>query len=131
MDYPVGGNYWSDHLYPDHFNDTARPQTTGHPDWFNDMNYDIGGGLSQDEWPYTFPSNWLLTKPVHNLDSGIDYASIGEAIQMASSNPAKLMNLKDIGEIRPGNRADLILFTLEDGEIHIQKTIIEGKVVYE
>jgi len=56
--------------------------------------------------------------------------SLKEAIQMASSNPAKLMNLKDIGEIRPGNRADLILFTLEDGEIHIQKTIIEGKVVY-
>jgi len=49
---------------------------------------------------------------------------------MASLNPAKLINLKDIGEIRPGNRADLILFTIEEGEIHIHKTIVEGRVVY-
>jgi len=56
--------------------------------------------------------------------------SLKEAIQMASLNPAKLINLKDIGEIRPGNRADLILFTIEEGEIHIHKTIVEGRVVY-
>ena len=56
--------------------------------------------------------------------------SLKEAIQMASSNPARLLNLEEIGEIRPGYRADLILFSIEDGEIRIHETIVDGKVVY-
>jgi hypothetical protein len=34
---------------------------------------------------------------------------------MASANPAKLMDLNDLGEIIKEQR-DLILFTIEDGE---------------
>ena len=49
---------------------------------------------------------------------------------MASTNPAKLLGLDDIGEIRPGKRADLILFIIEEGNMVIQKTIVAGKVVY-
>jgi N-acetylglucosamine-6-phosphate deacetylase len=56
--------------------------------------------------------------------------SLGNAIRMASSNPARAMGFSDIGEIKTGNRADLILFTIEDGIIVIQKTIVEGKLVY-
>lgn len=56
--------------------------------------------------------------------------SLKDAIQMASTNPAKLMGLKEVGEIKEGNRADLILFTIEDGDIVIQKTIVAGNVVY-
>jgi N-acetylglucosamine-6-phosphate deacetylase len=56
--------------------------------------------------------------------------SLKDAVQMSSTNPARLMGLDDRGEIKPGKRADLILFTLEDGDIVIQKTIVEGKVVY-
>jgi len=56
--------------------------------------------------------------------------NLADAIQMASANPAKLIGLDDRGEISEGKRADLILFTIEDGEMIIQKTIIEGKVVY-
>jgi len=56
--------------------------------------------------------------------------SIGEAIRMASTNPARLMGLDHLGEIKEGLRADLILFTLEDGEMVIQKTWIAGKIVY-
>ena len=52
------------------------------------------------------------------------------AIGMASTNPARLMGLDHLGEISPGKRADLILFTMEDGAMHIQKTLIAGKVVY-
>lgn len=55
---------------------------------------------------------------------------LSDAIQMASSNPARLLGLDDIGEISIGKRADLILFTIEEGNIVIQKTIVEGKVVY-
>lgn len=56
--------------------------------------------------------------------------SLGEAIRMASTNPARLMGLDHLGEIKEGYRADLILFTLEDGEMVIQKTWIAGKIVY-
>ncbi len=56
--------------------------------------------------------------------------SLGNAIQMASSNPAKLLGLNDIGEIKQGERADLILFTIENGKIVVQKTIVAGKIVY-
>jgi N-acetylglucosamine-6-phosphate deacetylase len=56
--------------------------------------------------------------------------SLGDAIKMASTNPAKLMKLDDIGELRQGKRADLILFTIEEGKVVIYKTIIAGKVVY-
>ncbi|MFC2116408.1 N-acetylglucosamine-6-phosphate deacetylase [Bacteroidota bacterium] len=56
--------------------------------------------------------------------------SLNEAIRMASTNPAKLFKLTDIGEIQVGKRADLILFTIENDEIRILKTILAGKVVY-
>jgi N-acetylglucosamine-6-phosphate deacetylase len=38
--------------------------------------------------------------------------------------------LNDVGEIKTGKRADLILFSIENGNLVIQKTIVEGKVVY-
>ena len=56
--------------------------------------------------------------------------SLAEAIRMASTNPARLLGLDHLGEIKEGMRADLILFTMEDGEMHIQKTWVAGKVVY-
>ena len=55
---------------------------------------------------------------------------LANAIQMASTNPARLMGLDDLGEISKGKRADLILFTLENGEMVIQQTMVAGKVVY-
>jgi N-acetylglucosamine-6-phosphate deacetylase len=56
--------------------------------------------------------------------------SLGNAIKMASSNPARLLGLNEIGEIKQGKRADLILFTIEDGRIVIQIKIVAGKIVY-
>ena len=56
--------------------------------------------------------------------------SLGNALQMASTNPARSVGLNNIGEIKKGKRADLILFTIEEDNIVIQKTIIAGKVVY-
>lgn len=57
--------------------------------------------------------------------------TLGEAIQMASKNPARLMGWNNIGELATGKRADIILFTIENGKMVIQKTIVAGKVVYE
>ena len=70
-----------------------------------------------------------ISKCVGNIMQFTD-CSLGEAIQMASTNPAKMFGLNDLGEIIPGKRADLILFTIENQKIVIQKTILAGKVVY-
>lgn len=56
--------------------------------------------------------------------------SLADAIQMASTNPAQMAGLTDVGAIVPGKRADLILFTLEEGKMVIQQTMVAGKVVY-
>lgn len=56
--------------------------------------------------------------------------SLNEAIRMASANPAKAVGLDNIGEIGLGKRADLIVFTIDQGDILIRKTIVFGKVVY-
>ena len=56
--------------------------------------------------------------------------SLADAIQMASTNPAKLIGVDNIGEISIGKRADLVLFTIEEGKMVVQKTIVAGKVVY-
>ncbi|NEW81018.1 MAG: amidohydrolase family protein [Mariniphaga sp.] len=57
--------------------------------------------------------------------------SLGEAIQMASTNPARLYGLTDRGSIEPGKRADLILFELGDSELTIRKTFVAGNLVYD
>lgn len=57
--------------------------------------------------------------------------SLGEAVQMASTNPARLYGLNDRGELEPGKRADLIVFTLEDFKVNIRQTWVKGHLVYE
>jgi N-acetylglucosamine-6-phosphate deacetylase len=56
--------------------------------------------------------------------------SLENAVQMATTNPARLLGLDDIGEIKQGMRADLILYTIEYSGIVVQKTIVTGKIVY-
>jgi N-acetylglucosamine-6-phosphate deacetylase len=62
----------------------------------------------------------------------MDYTqcTLNDAIQMASTNPAKMFSLNGLGEIGQGKRADLILFTLENNEVLIQKTFVAGQLVY-
>ena len=57
--------------------------------------------------------------------------SLADAVRMSSTNPAKLYGLNDRGELKPGKRADMVLFTVDDFKVKIQKTIILGKVVYD
>lgn len=56
--------------------------------------------------------------------------SLESAINMATRNPARLIGLEDVGEIKVGKRADLILFSIEDTEMAIKQTILNGDVVY-
>jgi N-acetylglucosamine-6-phosphate deacetylase len=57
--------------------------------------------------------------------------SIGDALQMTSTNPAALHNLNDRGTLEPGKRADIILFSMKDGKVLIEKTIVRGNLVFE
>jgi len=56
--------------------------------------------------------------------------SLAEVIRMASTNPAEFLGLEEVGSIRPGKRADLILFRMENGRMIVQQTIVAGRIVY-
>jgi N-acetylglucosamine-6-phosphate deacetylase len=56
--------------------------------------------------------------------------SLSDAIGMASTNPAKLLGLDELGEIKTGKRADLILFRMDGNRIVVMKTMLKGKIVY-
>jgi N-acetylglucosamine-6-phosphate deacetylase len=53
--------------------------------------------------------------------------SLGEAINMASVNIARIYNLSDRGSLAPGKRADLILFELEGSKLVIKQTLVNGR----
>jgi N-acetylglucosamine-6-phosphate deacetylase len=55
--------------------------------------------------------------------------SLGEAINMASVNIARIYNLSDRGSLAPGKRADLILFELEGSKLVIKQTLVNGRNV--
>jgi len=62
----------------------------------------------------------------------MEYTECGlkNAIQMASTNPAKLFSLNDLGGIQVGKRGDLIQFTMENNRMTILKTYVNGSLVY-
>lgn len=63
-----------------------------------------------------------LRTGVENIMKFTD-CSLGEAIDMASKNPAQLYGFDKLGSIKIGNRADLNLFKLENGKIKLSETI--------
>lgn len=78
-----------------------------------------------------------LAGSASTLDKGIGHimkvtgCSIADAIRMGSTNTAILYKLNDRGVIEVGRRADIILFTIDDFKIRIEKTFVKGKLVYE
>ena len=75
-------------------------------------------------------ASFLITKGIENMIS-FTQCSLADAIHMASRNPAGLLGLVDRGEIRPGKRADLVLFNMENNKMKVRKTIVAGTLVYE
>ncbi len=84
-----------------------------------------------------YPAQNVLYGSASPISRGVTHimkvtgCSLGEAIRMASTNPAKLYGLTDRGSIEPGKRADLILFEPGDSELVIQKTYVNGELVYD
>ncbi|MCB9206386.1 MAG: N-acetylglucosamine-6-phosphate deacetylase [Ignavibacteriales bacterium] len=83
-----------------------------------------------------FPEENVLAGAVATLSEGvanimnITNCSLNEAINMASKNPANLLELYSVGEIEVGKRADLIMFKIEKSKIKIHKTYLAGQLVF-
>lgn len=84
-----------------------------------------------------YPAQQVLYGSASPITKGVGYimevtgCSLSSAIQMASTNPAKLYGLNDRGTLETGKRADLVLFSVDDYKINIQKTFIKGELVYD
>ena len=84
-----------------------------------------------------YPAQHVLSGSASALPKGIGNilkvtgCTLGDVIKMASTNPARLYGLTDRGEIKPGLRADLILFTMDNFKMDIKKTIVAGEVMYD
>ena len=90
-----------------------------------------------EEGAIMFPSedvlagaSFLVTRGVENVIK-FTGCSLAQAIDMATSNPARILDLDDRGEIAVGKRADLILFEFQDGTLEVVKTMVGGEVVFE
>jgi N-acetylglucosamine-6-phosphate deacetylase len=90
-----------------------------------------------EEGKLHYPAQNVLYGSASPITKGVGHiikvtgCTLAEAVRMASTNPAKLYGLSDRGELVPGKRADIILFTLDDYKINIQKTFVKGKLVYQ
>ena len=84
-----------------------------------------------------YPAQNVLYGSASPITKGVGHilevtgCSLADAIQMSSTNPAKLYNLNDRGVLEVGKRADLVLFTLEEFEVKVQETFVEGEKVFE
>ncbi len=84
-----------------------------------------------------YPAQKVLYGSASPISKGVGHimevtgCSLADAIQMASTNPAKLYGLNDRGTLDEGKRADIILFKINDSKIDLLKTYVEGEMVYE
>jgi N-acetylglucosamine-6-phosphate deacetylase len=83
-----------------------------------------------------YPAQNVLYGSASPITKGVGHAmevtgcSLGDAIQMSSTNPAKLYKLDDRGVLEVGKRADFVLFTLDDFVVNVRQTFVEGECVY-
>ncbi len=84
-----------------------------------------------------YPAQNVLYGSASPITKGVGHiievtgCSLADAIQMSSTNQARLFGLTDRGTLEPGKRADIILFHLNNFEVNIEKTYVKGKLVYE
>jgi N-acetylglucosamine-6-phosphate deacetylase len=102
--------------------------------------YTVEGGAVVELTPegmLRYPEQNVLYGSATPLSVGVVHfmkvtgCSVNDAITMSSANPARLYGLNDRGSLEPGKRADLILFRVGEKELIIEKTWVEGELVYE
>jgi len=67
--------------------------------------------------------NQLVYNMIHLAD-----IPLLNAVKMATVNPARVLGVHDIGVLRSGTKADVVLF---DENFTIMMTIVEGRIVYQ
>ncbi len=55
--------------------------------------------------------------------------TLGEAVNMASANVARICGFSDRGSLAPGKRADLVLFEIEGISLMIKQVFVNGRIV--
>ncbi|MBK6282688.1 MAG: N-acetylglucosamine-6-phosphate deacetylase [Draconibacterium sp.] len=84
-----------------------------------------------------YPAQNVLYGSASPITKGVGHVmevtgcSLKDAIQMSSTNPAKLYKLDDRGVLEVGKRADFVLFTLDDFVVNVQQTFVAGEKVFE
>jgi len=77
---------------------------------------------------FTLPDGTLsgsllsMMKAVRNCVEHVSI-TVEESLRMASAYPAEVMNIRDKGRIKPGFKADLVVF---DGNFNIEHVFVEG-----
>ena len=90
-----------------------------------------------EEGMLRYPAQNVLYGSASPITKGVGHiievtgCSLADAIQMSSTNQAKMFGLEDRGTLEPGKRADIILFHLNDFKVEIEKTYVKGELVYE
>jgi len=100
--------------------------------------YDWNGKqvLLTEEGKLRLPEQDVLAGASFSIRKGIGNimkytgCSLEEAIQMAGTNQSAHFGWEDLGSIEPGKRADLVLFSMEEGEVIVKQTILAGEVVF-
>lgn len=83
-----------------------------------------------------YPAQKVLAGSASPMTKGVGHVmrvtgcSLKDAIQMASTNQAKVYGLTDRGQLQAGKRADLIVFSIEDFVLTIHKTYLAGDLVH-
>jgi N-acetylglucosamine-6-phosphate deacetylase len=88
------------------------------------------GMLQMPEQQVLAGASFPVRSGVMNMVKLVDIP-LDKAYNMASKNPAQVYQLEDRGELITGRTADLIQFTLENGQMNVLKTVVKGEVVFE
>lgn len=89
-----------------------------------------------DDGMLQYPEQQVLAGASFPIRSGVMNmvklagCSLPDAIHMATAVPARTYGMKDRGVLEEGKSADLIIFSIEDGQMVIRKTIVAGETVY-
>ncbi|MBK7979142.1 MAG: N-acetylglucosamine-6-phosphate deacetylase [Ignavibacteriae bacterium] len=84
-----------------------------------------------------FPEEDVLAGAASSIKKGIENmikftgCTLSDAVKLATENPAELLKLNSIGKIEVGKRANIILFDFIDGKLVIQKTFVDGELVFD
>lgn len=90
------------------------------------------GKISLAGTPYLAGASLFLDYGIPNTAAFTD-ASLADAVDLASVNPARLLGVDDrLGRVSPGMEASLTLFRWTEGQraLSVEATIVRGEVVY-